>query len=180
MGGGLPFPVTGRTWDQLPETDRGFFQFKGDYLPLHPNHEVQIRLLNRDDARRIFEWMKSAWPAAWPDGGQFFPHEQTMRIDDAWDGADGADRVRQWLYDCGIPFDREVFLLYERDVVVQVTWKMLVTYWDAFAWSVGLCMVTFDHTLQWACGFHNENVITFGSHLSRPDDSEKTAAVCSV
>ena len=32
----LPFPVSVRPWDVLPEDDRGFFCFTDDYLPLHP------------------------------------------------------------------------------------------------------------------------------------------------
>jgi hypothetical protein len=71
------------------------------------------------------------------------------------------------LFDRGIPFRRTAYLLYEQDQVVQATWRMVVRYWNAFAWSVGYAMMAVDHTLQWACCFHHEDVIVFGSH-SKP------------
>lgn len=46
--------------------------------------------------------------------------------------------------------------------VVQTTWRMVVRYWDAFAWSVGFKMIAVDQTLRWACCFHDEELIVFG------------------
>jgi hypothetical protein len=160
--------VTVRPWDELAEPDRGFFCFADDYLPLDPHHAAQIGLLAPDDAARVTAWAFAAIPPGWPDRTeQRFEHEAELVVRDCWDDAARRAGVRRWLYERGLPFGRTVYLLYERGRVVQTTWRMVVRYWDAFAWSVGYAMVAVDHTLQWACCFHHEEVIVFGSH-SRP------------
>lgn len=160
----LPFPVSTRPWLELPERDRSFFSFGDAYLPLHPHHAAQISLLAADDAKRVAAWAFSAIPAGWPDRAeQRFEREERLSVSGCWDGAGRRAEVRRWLSDRGVPFRRVVYLLYE-DQVVQATWQMVVRYWDAFAWSVGYAMVAVDHTLQWACCFHHEDVIVFGSH----------------
>ena len=163
----LPFPVTVQPWEDLTEADRGFFCFAEDYLPLHPNHAAQIGLLAPVDAARVSAWAFSAIPPGWPDRtDQRFEHEEQLVVRDCWDEASRRDEVRRWLFERGIPFHRVVYLLYESERVVQATWKMVVRYWDAFSWSVGYAMVAVDHTLQWACCFHHEDVILFGTHVS--------------
>lgn len=164
----LPFPVAVRPWDQLAERDRWFFCFTEDYLPLRPNHAAQVGLLAPADAVRVTEWAFAAIPPGWPDrSGQRFEHEAELVIRDCWDDPTRRAEVREWLFERGVPFARTVYLLYERGQVVQATWRMVVRYWDAFAWSVGYAMVAIDHTLQWACCFHHEDVIVFGSHRAR-------------
>ena len=160
----LPFRVSTRPWDELTDDERGFFCFQDDYLPLHPNHAAQIELVVPDDAKRLSAWAFSAIPHGWPDrDAQAFAHETSLNVRDCWDGERGAD-VRKWLFDRGVPFGRTVYLLYERDRVVRTTWRMVVRYWDAFAWSVGYAMIAVDHNLKWACCFHHEDVFIFGSH----------------
>jgi hypothetical protein len=159
----LPFPVTVRTWNELLEPERGFFCFADDYLPLHPNHAAQLGLLIPSDAARVTEWVFTAIPPGWPDrADERFEHEAYLSIRDCWNDPARRVGVRQWLHDRGVPFGRAVYLLYGRERVVQTTWRMVVRYWDAFAWSVGYAMVAVDHTLQWACCFHHEDVIVFG------------------
>jgi hypothetical protein len=152
----------------LPERDRSFFSFGDDYLPLPPSHATQISLLYHADAKRVAAWAFSSIPPGWPDcTDQRFEREEELSVSECWDDAGRRADVRRWLFDRGIPFRRIVYLLYERDRVVQATWRMIVRYWDAFAWSVGYAMVTVDHTLQWACCFHHEDMIVFGSHSKR-------------
>lgn len=161
----LPFPVSVRLWNDLPENDRSFFCFGGDNLPLHPNHAAQIGLLAPADAVRLCEWAFAAVPPGWPDRTeQRFEYEAKLFVRDGWNDPSRHSDVRQWLFDQGVPLRRTVYLMYERDRVVQVTWRMVVRYWDAFAWSVGYAMVAVDHTLRWACCFHHEEVFVFGSH----------------
>ena len=172
----LPFPVSTRKWDTLTDWERSFF-IGDDYLPLHPNHAEQIRLLEHDDAFRVDNWFSSNYPAGWPEHSQFrYPHEESISLDGCWDDGAGSARVRDWLFGRGIPFGRTVYLLYERDRVVAATWRMVVRYWDAFATSVGYAMLAFDHTRQWTGCFHHEDVIVFGSYCpfrpAEPDADE--------
>jgi hypothetical protein len=160
----LPFPVSTRPWAELSERDRSFFSFDDDYLPLHLNHAAQIGLLAPADAGRVVAWAFAAIPPGWPEHtDQRFEHEERLSIGASWNDETRRAEVRRWLFGRGVPFRRTVYLLYERDQVVQTTWRMVVRYWDAFAWSVGYAMVAVDHTLQWACCFHHEDVIVFGS-----------------
>jgi hypothetical protein len=162
----LPFAVSSRSWSELSEEERDFFCFEDEYLPLHPNHAAQIALLIPDDARRLTSWLFSAVPEAWSEWNRTsrrFKSKDSLSIRESWNTA-GVAKVRRWLFNCGIPLQRVVYLIYEPNRVVQTTWRMLVRYWDAFAWSVGIAMVAVDHTLQWACVFHHEDVIRFASH----------------
>lgn len=164
----LPFSVSIRPWPELSEPDRSFFSFGDAYCPLPASHAAQISLLVPADAKRVAAWAFSAIPPGWPDHTDArFMYEKQLNISGCWDDAGRRADVRRWLFDCGIPFRRTVYLLYERDRVVQTTWRMVVRYWDAFAWSVGYAMVTVDHALQWACCFHHEDMIVFGTHNKR-------------
>jgi hypothetical protein len=165
----LPFPVSARPWVELSRRDRSFFNFGDDYLPLHPNHAAQISLLTPADAERVATWAFAAIPPEWPDRtDRRFEREERLSIGGRWNDDARQGEVRRWLFERGVPFRRTVYLIYERDQVVQTTWRIVVRYWDAFAWSVGYAMVAVDHTLQWACCFHHEDVIVFGSR-SKPD-----------
>jgi hypothetical protein len=161
----LPFSVSTRPWRELPERDRSFFSFGDDYLPLPHSHADQISLVVPGDAERVSVWAFSAIPPGWPDRtDQRFEREERLSVSGCWNDASRRAEVRRWLFDRGIRFRQTVYLLYERDRVVQTTWRMVVRYWAAFAWSVGYAMVVVDHTLQWACCFHHEDVIVFGSN----------------
>jgi hypothetical protein len=161
----LPFSVAVRPWDDLAGSDRFFFCFEGAYLPLHPNHAAQIGLLERADAARVSAWAYSGVAPGWPDRTERrFAREARCLVRDSWNDAGRRAEVRRWLFERGVPFRRVVYLLYERDRVVQTTWRMVVRYWDAFAWSVGYAMLVVDHTLRWACCFHHEDVFVFGTH----------------
>jgi hypothetical protein len=160
----LPWPVSSRGWENLSQCERGFFHDWDEYLPLPPNYAAQIRLLLSDDARRLNAWADSAIPYGWPERSeQRFRFEEELNVDECWKDEEGLARVRGWLFDRGIPFRRTVYLLYDRQRVVETTWKMVVRDWDAFSWNVGDAMFAIDHTLQWAGCFHHESVFIFGS-----------------
>jgi hypothetical protein len=164
MDGHLPFGVSRRPWSELTEAEREFFSFDDEYLPLHPNHAAQIAVLDPADGTRVASWAFAAIPTGWPDRtDQRFEFEEHRRLDDSWDDPVRRAEVRDWLFRRGLPLRRTVYLLYERDRVVETTWRMVIRYWDAFAWCVGYAMFAVDHTLEWACCFHHEDVIVFGS-----------------
>src|SRR5204862_1347842 len=143
-----PIPIIARPWPELSERERGFFSFGDAYLPLHPNHAAQIALLNPADAQRVSQWAFASIPSGWPDRtDQRFEFEEKKSVSGFWNDDMRRAEIRQWLFERGIPFRRSVYLIYEQDRVVQTTWRMVVRYWDAFAWSVGYAMFAVDHTL---------------------------------
>ncbi len=46
---------------------------------------------------------------------------------------------------------------------VVTSWKILVKYWDAFAWSVGFAMYAFDTSMNWICEFNHEDTIAYSA-----------------
>jgi hypothetical protein len=162
----LPFPLSTRPWATLQESERGFFSFEDDDLPLHPDDAAQIALLDPIDAAKVYSWASATVPPGWPDAGRPFDDETRLNVQDCWNDEGRRDAVRRWLANRGVPSGSTVYLLYDPTRIVETTWQMVVRYWDAFAWSVGFAMVVVDPTLRWACCFHHEEVITFGRNPS--------------
>ena len=162
----LPFTVSVRPWSELSEKERDFFCFSDDEAQFPSTHATQIALLTPADAVRPTSWMFAAMPEGWPTQpgtGRQFKFEVALPIRECWGDPVRLAEVRRWLFDLGIPFRRIVYLIYAPNRVVQTTWRMVVRYWDVFTWPVGNVMVAADHTLQWACRFHHEDVIIFSS-----------------
>ncbi len=154
----FPEPSTGRRFDELTERERGFF-VGDEYLPLSPNHCERIKLLSRVDALRIWDWMPLRHRNFWPSPKPTFTHQDSLLL--KWD-RDEDPEVRDWLWGRGIPFGREIFILHDdRRTVIQTDWKMLVRYWDAFSWSVGVEALVIDRSLTWCCHLHHESVLIF-------------------
>jgi len=70
-----------------------------------------------------------------------------------------------------------VYLFYDRAMILSMPWKIVLRYWNAWAWSVGYSMIAVDSTCQWACMFHHENMIEFGRYAenkTEPSDAPKS------
>lgn len=53
----FPFPVESINWDGMSESDRDFFCFEDEYLPLQAEYNAQIHRLKPCDARRAWQWL---------------------------------------------------------------------------------------------------------------------------
>ena len=158
----FPFEISGKTFDQLSEQETGFFIEDQDFV-LPKNHALQIILLDKESFKRVNSIARSRlWDTSKHDF-RSFPHKQKILLYDKWDSNSGIQEVRQWLYGLNIPFKQNIFLWYS-DQIILTTWKILVRYWDAFAWSVGVEMFAFDSSMNWVCEFHHEDVITYCSN----------------
>ena len=170
MDSEIPIEIESPGWDDLSDSDRDFFCFQDEYLPLPSDHAAQIQRLKPDVARRIWRWLGPSLPSGWPESEPHFENQSVFRLDDGnWNTYEGVQTVRQWLHDRGISYSTDVFLVYKADQIIRMPWKLLVRYWNALAWSVGYSMIAMDHTRQWACCFHHENVIVFGAFLDKRD-----------
>lgn len=163
----LPLPISWRPWSELQDHERGFFILGEDDPPLHPNHVARLGRLELFSARRVWDWAYSGFTHGWPEGiGERFRHEEMRSVTDVWGVTERVAEIRRWLHSKGIPFSRPIYLLYTRDQVVFTTWQLLVKFWDVFGWTVGYAMTAVDHTRQWACCFHHEDLIVFGTNSS--------------
>lgn len=164
MSNKAPFTIEKIGWYDITERQRDFFCFEDDYLPLPKEYALQIHLLTSSSAQRVREWLSSSLPSGWPASEQRFAKRTSFKLDDEhWNLDSGIQIVRQWLHDLGIPYSTDIFLIYEADKIVQMPWKLVVKYWNALAWSIGNYMLAMDCTRQWACCFHHEDVIIFGT-----------------
>ena len=149
-------------WDALSERQRSFF-CGDDYLPLPPSHAARISRLHGIRAVEFIRLALSQMPSNSTDASTHFKHKQTMLLDNVWGDQTKIAAVRDWLYQAGVPFSTQVFLL-RHEEVVATDWKTLMRYWDAFARSFGVEMLIVDHTKSWLCTFHHAQVLTFMRH----------------
>lgn len=151
-----------KAWDELSEEDRWFFVGE-EYLPLDKSHAERISVLQSSEARELTRRLLYGVPGYSSVASSTFNHEESIHLEDVWGDEPKIQEVRDWLYRRGVPYSRRVYLLYD-NLVVAADWKILVRYWDAFAWSVGVEMVALDSTKSWVCSFDHEQVITFRSY----------------
>jgi len=74
-------------------------------------------------------------------------------------------QIRKWLYQRGLPFDKEVFLSYQPNIAIIVSWKLLIKYFDCFYYSVADDLTVIDESLNWALLFFHEDEIYFGTKM---------------
>ena len=72
--------------------------------------------------------------------------------------------IKKWLYNRGLPFDKEVYLSWQPDEGMIVPWKILIKYFDDFYYSGSDDLTVFDNSLNWALLFYHESEIYFGSN----------------
>lgn len=150
-----------KTWDELSEEERWFF-VGDEYLPLDKSHAERITVLQSSEARELTRRLLHRVPG-YSSASSVFTHEESIHLEDVWNDKTRIQEVRDWLYRRGVPYSRRIYLLYD-NLVVATDWKILVRYWDAFAWSVGVEMIALDSTKSWVCSFDHEQVITFRSY----------------
>jgi len=150
-------------WNQLSEEQRQLFFNRAEYLPLPADHADRIRVLKGAAAREFAKQALLDIPGYSSSISSEFRKEDSMPLSEVWNDQQKIQQVRDWLHRRGISYSTLVYLLYD-DLVVATDWKMVVKYWDAFAWAVGVEMLALDSTKTWVCSFHHEDVITFSSH----------------
>ena len=91
-----------------------------------------------------------------------FKYEKFLNIVDSWNSNYEIAGVRVWLFELKIPFDQDIYMLYD-DVVLKTKWKVFVKHWDIFSWSVGFSLNIVDQTRSWMLEVHHERVINFYS-----------------
>ena len=95
-----------------------------------------------------------------------FKYEKFLNIVDSWNSDEEIAKVREWLFELKIPFDQDIYMLYDENVI-KTKWKVFVKYWDVFSWSVGFSLNIVDQTRSWMLEVHHEDVLTFYSMESK-------------
>ena len=91
-----------------------------------------------------------------------FKNEQYLNISESWNSDLEIAQVREWLFQQKIPFDQDIYMLYDENVI-KTKWKVFVKHWDIFSWSVGISLNIVDQTRSWMLEVHHEQIMTFYS-----------------
>lgn len=149
-------------WALLSDEQREDFFTGDEYLPLPATHAERIGVLQGTAAREFIARALSGVAGYSAAAASKFAKNESISLSEVWGDPQKIQEIREWLYERGLKYSTPVYLLYD-DVVVATEWKIVITYWDAFAWSVGVEMLAIDASRSWACSFHHEDVITFSA-----------------
>ena len=152
-----------RAWPVLSEVERERIFTGEDYLPLPETHAQRIKAVFGQSAREIGKKLLSDVPGFSATATGRFQRTEMLNIAESWRSPKDVQVTREWLHQRGVPYSTDVYLVYH-EAVVATHWKILLTYWDAFAWSVGFAMHALNQSQSWICEFHHEDVITFQSY----------------
>ena len=73
------------------------------------------------------------------------------------------NEIKKWLYQRGIPFDKQVFLSWEQTKGMIVPWKIFIKYFDSFYYGSSDDLTIIDQSLNWSLLFYHEDEIYFGT-----------------
>jgi hypothetical protein len=163
------------SWSDLEPACRGLPHIADDFAAVPATHIQQVRRISDESLAGMQEWLRARLPVSRSRDQLGYPESHILRLDDdSWNTEAGSRSVRQWLHDRGVRYGTTVYLFYDDPLILSMPWRILVRYWNAWAWSVGYSMTAVDSTCQWACMFHHENVIEFGQFTK--DKTEQSLA----
>jgi len=85
---------------------------------------------------------------------------------------DNKNEIKKWLYQRGIPFDKPVYLSWDKNNAMIVPWKLLIKYYDCFYYPSSDDLTVIDQSLNWILLFYHEDEIYFGSNKNySPSDT---------
>jgi len=129
--------------------------FAEDLDRLQPEHKDQITFLDNTATEFLYDLLKAAKLIASNDNP--FSKNNFKSVEQYSNMVEEAG-LKKWLYNRGIPFKSEVFLL--GDDGILTTWKMIVKYApDLF---FGNDVVVFDKTLNWCLFYFHHDHLFFG------------------
>jgi hypothetical protein len=81
--------------------------------------------------------------------------------------------IKKWLYQRGLPFEKNVFLSWQPMDAMILPWKLLIKYFDHFYYyGTSGDLTVIDRKLTWALLFYHEDEIYFGTNNDfRPSET---------
>ena len=142
-----------------------FTEEKYNVLPAH--HMEQIRPLDKEAARLLVDiTVGSGNFDKWPLGNPSFRHVEQVQMPDI---LEDEQLIKKWLFQRGLPFEREVFTSWDNESAAITTWKMVVKYWSDFAYPFDDLIVV-DKSLNWVLLFYHEGIVVFGTNKERSSE----------
>lgn len=138
------------------------FGTKEDYNALSKEFKDQIWFLDSNSSKFIIDFLDStkmisssiAFDENWPFPKGYFKH-----VEHTYDSTNRQE-IKKWLFNRGIPFQKEVFIVsYFNDEVVLTTWKMVIKN-DLFYPDD---IIIFDSSIDWCLYYYHDGNLYFGS-----------------
>lgn len=146
----IPINEFGRKWR--------FTEEKYDILP--DQYLDQLKPLDKEAAKFLWDYIAEAnLHNDIPFKKDFFRIVYNTRLFD-----DNKKKNKEWLYNCGLPFDKYVFLSWDETDAMIVPWKLLIKYFDSFFYGGSDNLTIIDQSLDWALLFFHEDEIYFGTN----------------
>jgi hypothetical protein len=146
----------------IPMNDFGlrwrFTDEKYDKLP--DEHLNQLKPLDKEAANYLWDFISQT------DLHKDTPFKKNFfrTIDKAKILAENEREVKKWLYERGLPFDKEVYLSWQPNDAMIVPWKMLIKYFASFYYGTSDDLTIVDQSMTWALLFYHEDEIYFGTN----------------
>lgn len=154
----IPMNAFGRNWR--------FTDPKYDVLPDH--HLDQLKPLDTEAARFLFDYiLTSGLHQDQPFKKGFF-----RRIDHILMGEGNQAEVKKWLYQRGLPFQKQVYLSWDPTDAMLVPWKLFIKYYDSFFYPSSDDLTVFDQGLEWTLLMMHYEVVYFGTNQAYQPVSE--------
>ena len=120
-------------------------------------HFDQLKPLDKKAAKFLWDFISETdLHANVPFRKNYFRYIDKAKIESG-----NQKEIKKWLYQRGLPFEKEVYLSYSPDDAMIVPWKILIKYFDSFYFSD---LTIIDESLQWALLFYHEDEIYFGTN----------------
>ncbi len=151
-------------WPELTQQQKSFF-YLADNATLADVDAAQMSVLHGDAAASFITAILEGMPSYSATASRQVLHKDSLNLVALAGQANESEAVRQWLYQTGVPVAAPVYVLYQAHNefwVVVTAWQILVSYWDAFTFSVAVDMLVLDSSKNWLCRFQVEaEVISF-------------------
>ena len=85
-------------------------------------------------------------------------------VDKAKISGDNKGEIKKWLYHRGLPFEKPVFVSWDKENSMIVPWKLLIKYFDIFYYPASDDLTVIDQSLNWALLFYHDDEIYFGTN----------------
>ncbi|WP_194777641.1 hypothetical protein [Pararhodonellum marinum] len=134
-----------------------FTEEKYDILPA--SNLDQIKPLSYEAADFLHQYIRSTeLHADEPFKKSLFQKVEHMYI------LEGNEKeVKNWLYQRGIPVDKNVLVSWSKEVGVMVPWKILIEHFDSFYYAGSDDLTVLDESSAWALLFAHWDTIFFGT-----------------
>jgi len=145
------------TYTITPDRLKAKWRFINDmYGEIPDEHLDRLKSLNEEASRFLWDFLSMTnLHEDIPFKRGFFQIIEKEKILD-----DNQQEIKKWLFQRGLPFEREVFVSWQSKDAMIVPWKLLLKYFDHFSYAD---FTIFEQSLQWAILFYQEDEIFFGA-----------------